>query len=141
MSEWTFEQKAESFRREINKRFVEENEAWKEIDQRELAEAKTKNPEYFKRYPELDEERNSFTWNIYQKSKIQISIHYGIKIIIPNTHVSSDIINMFDNTEVAWSKVFIEAKNIDNEAVIVLSVMIVDYWDDEKSEVWRNKIV
>lgn len=142
--EWTFADKADSFRNEIHKRFLEENEAWKKEDSLQLELAKRRSPDFIEVHPEYAELRQSFLWQIYQGSVIEISMDDGIKITLPRGFaITADVLHMFDSTEVAWSTPFIEAEIVEGEPVIVISIMVVDYWDDEMSMKWaeekRNK--
>ena len=139
-TEWTFEQKADSFRNEIRDRFIAENENWRKEEILQKEEVTMRDPGFLERNPDLKEVKDSTLWEIYHKTKIEITKSNGISIILPKGYaITPDVIDMFSNTEVAWSEVDIEAKLIDDEARIVLSIMLVDSWDDEESWQWREE--
>ena len=140
--EWTFEQKAECFRKEIRDRFVEENEEWRKEEAIQTEAVLKKYPGYYDRpgHEHLREITDSFFWRVYQESVIELTPAHGARIVLPTGFaIYSDFVEMFDNTEVAWSTTSMGPEIVNGEARIVLSIMLVDYWDDEMSRKWKEE--
>lgn len=140
--EWTFEQKAECFKKEIHARFTEENDAWKKENDLQKEAVLKKHPDYFDRpgHEHLKDNTDSFFWTIYQECVVEVTKLWGARIILPTGFaIYVDFVEMFEHTEVAWSTVSIQPGTVDGEARIVLSIMLIDYWDDERSRKWHEE--
>lgn len=139
--EWTEEQKADRFRAEIRERFEAENASWRAEEARDIERLKTEQPDYFaKQYSGFGQITDSFLWEIYTGTVIEISAETGVRIILPGRFsVGVDCIGMFEHTSVAWSRISVNAEIIDGVARVVLSLFFIDYWTDEREAAWRHE--
>lgn len=138
--EWSMERMAEQYRREVREAFEKENAAHRAEEAADLEKVKREKPEDFARLvkeaPHYGDVRDSFFWEIYQGSTISI-VNNSVDIVLPcGFAIRPDFVEMFEGTSVAWSKVSIGAEIIQGEAHVVLHLILIDYWDDDRNAQW-----
>jgi hypothetical protein len=139
--EWPMERLAEQFRREVRERFEKENVAHRAEEEADIAKvmADPESATRIARTPGLAETmtvRDSFYWDIYSSSTIEI-INNSVRIVLPRGFaIFRDFVEMFEGTSVAWSKVDVTAEIVDGEPRVVLHLILIDYWDDDRAAQW-----
>lgn len=142
--EWTSDQIYECYLAEVRMRFEAENASYLELERLELARMPAddvaKLPEHM-RAP-----KDSLFHEIYKATTIARENVNAVVITLPECGwaIGSDLLRMFENTEVAWTYLHLKAVPYwDDEgrpaARLVVEVMLVDYHDDERSHVWRAR--
>ncbi len=136
-TEWSSERVAEQFRSDVRERFEAENAVWLKVENEEIAKAKLERPGLFERNPDYIEVRNSFYWEIYSASKIEIE-NNSVRVVLPNFYaIYPDFVKFFGKTSVGWSSVSISAEVFgDDGPRVVLELFLIDYWDDERHAKW-----
>jgi hypothetical protein len=126
--QWPDELVAARFREEIHARFEAHNAAYREREATELEEVLHKHPD--KRGQPGYEVHDSFAWNIYKASEIKIDRNL-VTIVLPrDVGIFIKLVQMFDDTSVAWSKPFIGATIVGGEAHPTIEILLVATWND-----------
>jgi hypothetical protein len=146
---WTDQEIRNLFLDEVNERFEAENRAHRKETEEDEIRARAYSPH---EYDELAARgivgivSDSPLWELYKAT--QIIFDNGVRIILPPTEYADGVpiartpsfIRMFENTEAAWSGLWIEAELVDDIPRIVLSLCLVDSWDDARSSAWRKDL-
>lgn len=143
--EWPTERVAEQYRLDVRQAFEKENAVHRAEEAADLEKVKREHPEDYARhmrdpsYARAMTVRDSMFWEIYQGSTIEI-VSNSVRIILPRGFVIfPDLVEMFEDTSVGWSRVGVGAEIVDGEARIVLSLCLIDYWDDDRAAQWWAK--
>lgn len=136
-TEWTTEQVAEQFRRDIRERFEHERDTYMKRDNEDRDEVKAKFDAKGEPYPDwLLADRTSFFWEIYERTVIKVESN-AVQIVLPHGFgLFADFFAMFEGTSVAWSKPSVGATIIDGNAHVTIELILIDYWDDERQAKW-----
>jgi hypothetical protein len=144
MKEWPAERVAEQFRLEVRQAFERENATHRTEEAAEIEQVKA-DPKYADMlardpsYAAALTVRDSFYWEIYSSSDVQI-VNNSVKVILPRQlAIYPDFITMFEGTSVGWTKAAVEAEVIDGEAHVVLELILIDYWDDDRAAKWLTE--
>lgn len=134
MSEWSTERIVDQYRSEIQRAFEDENARWRAEETADLARALSEHPDSAALVGW--EIRDSFMWGIYASSTV-VGDRNSVRIVLPNGFaIFPDLIEMFNRASVVWSKACVGAEIVDGEAHVVVRVLLVDYWDDERAAKW-----
>jgi len=134
--EWPSEAVAEAFRVEIRARFEAHNVAYRAREAAELEQVLREHPE--ERGQPGYEVRDSGAWEVYQASEIRIDRN-SVMIVLPGYYrVGIDLVHLFDNTTMAWSRPVVGATIVDGEARPTIEIMLVATWTDELDTRWRK---
>lgn len=129
---WTTEQIADQFRLEVQQRFAAENEKYRQEDRAEIEKIVKETGSL----PDGLEERDSFFWEIYSNAEMRIEQN-AVEVLLPNGFaIYPDFIAMFGNISVDWSFPSIGAVLVDGEPRLVIRQILIDYWDDDRQEMW-----
>lgn len=130
------ERVADQFRQDVRERFEAENAEWLAEERTGIAKVKADCDAKGEPYPDWMVERNSFFWEIYSGSDIQIT-NNSVRVIVPNGFaIYPDFIAMFGGTSVGWSIPSVSAIIVDGEAHVTIELILIDYWDDERHVKW-----
>ena len=136
VAQWTDEEVARQFRLEVQQRFAAENEAYLRQERQEIAAIKAKLDAEGSPHPEWFAERDSFLWEIYSDSEIQIE-HNVVMVIVPRGFaIYTDFVEMFADTSVGWTVPSVGAEIIAGVAHAVIKLILIDYWDDTRHAAW-----
>lgn len=134
--QWSDDAVAEAFRSEIRARFEAHNVAYRAGEARDLEKALREHPQY--RGQPGFEVRDSAAWEVYQASEIRIDRNV-VTIVLPSWYsVGIDLVFLFDNTTVAWSRPTIGATIVDGEPRVTVEITLVATWTDEMAIKWRE---
>jgi hypothetical protein len=138
--EWSNERLAEQFRLEVRRAFEAENakhRAEEAAETEQLKRARGNEYEAFlKQHPHYIDVQDSGFWRTYVASDIQIDRN-SVKVVLPRgVSISPDFIEMFDGTSVAWSYAGVNAEIVNGEAHVVIKLILIDYWDDDRAAKW-----
>lgn len=134
--EWPMEKVAQQFRDDVRKRFERENAEWLKEEREAVEQLKAECDAAGKPHPDWLVEQNSFYWEIYSESKIDITSN-SVDVMLPNGFaVYPDFIAMFGKTSVGWSIPSVAARIVDGEARLCIHLILIDYWDDERHAKW-----
>jgi len=136
LPQWSDEVVAESFRSEIRTRFEAHNAAYRA---REVADLETVLREHPDKHGQPGYEvHDSGAWSFYQACEIRIERN-TVTIVAPAWYsVDMDLVHLFDNTTMAWSKPWIKAAIVDGEARVTIEIILVATWDDSMDAAWRK---
>lgn len=134
-SAWSTEKIVSQFRNEVHQVFVAENRRHLEEEAAEIAHTKIEHADYLAAHPETDLTiRDSLFWEIYRRSMFHIDGNH-VKIVLPTGFgLYSELIEMFGTTSVGWTRPSISAETVDNESRVVIDLLLVDYWNDDKAQ-------
>ena len=142
--EWSTDRKFQQFKTEVEARFVREREFWRDIFERETADARSKNPNFDAQCKawgigvEFDPSLDCLEWNLFEHSEILLEDGM-VKIILDSRYaLRPEWCHMFEMTSVAWSGLLMSAQIRNGEPRIVLDMMMIDYWDDEREAEWHK---
>jgi hypothetical protein len=139
--EWPTERVAEQFRLEVRQAFGRENAAYRAEETAEIEQIKA-DPENAARFENPSfaagmTVRDSFFWEIYSASDVQIK-NNSVKVILPRGYaIFSDFVEMFSGTSVGWSHASVGAEIVDGEAHVTVELILIDYWDDDRAAKWH----
>lgn len=134
MTEWTDAKKFAQFRAEIHRKFEAENAAWRAQEEAEIAALKLEGPIP----PELVV-RDSFYWEIYSRTVFKARAN-SVRAILPIGFAHRpEMIEMFGETSVGWSSASLSATIMNGEPHVVIDVLLIDSWDDERHAEWLAK--
>ena len=134
--EWPMERVAEQFRADIKACFERENAKWLAEERVAMTKIKADCDAKGKPHPDWMVERDSFYWEIYNASKIEIT-NNSVRVLLPNMFaIYPDFVSMFGKTSVGWSIPSVSAVLVDGEARLVIELILIDYWDDERHAKW-----
>lgn len=140
-NEWSYDRKFEQFKKEVRGRFVRENEFWRDVHDNDIRLARQKDPtfdENCRQHGISLEYDGCMEWDFYTGSEI-IHDHGMIRIVLGGSYaLRPEWINFFEDTSVAWSKVTIDAEMVNDKPRVVLHIMMIDYWTDEKEIEWHK---
>lgn len=134
--QWSDEAVAENFRAEIRARFEARNAAYRAREEAELAQVLRDHPEV--RGQPGYEVHDSGAWSFYQACEIRIDRN-TVTIVAPGASVDMDIVHLFDNTTMAWSKPWVKAAIVDGEPRATIEIVLVATWDDSLDAAWRKE--
>lgn len=130
------EKVAEQFRLDVRAAFEAENAEWLAEERAGIAKVKADLDAEGKPHPDWLVERNSFYWEIYNGSKIHIERN-SVKVLLPiGFAVYPDFIAMFGGTAVGWANPSVTATIVDGKPRVVIELILIDYWDDERQAKW-----
>jgi hypothetical protein len=139
--EWSAERVAEQFRLEVRQAFERENATYRAEEAADLKQVQAR-PEYAEMiardpsYAAAMAVHDSFFWEIYSSSDVQI-VNNAVKVILPRQFaIYPDFITMFEGTSVGWTKAAVDAEIVDGEPHVVLELILIDYWDDDRAAKW-----
>jgi hypothetical protein len=142
--EWLTERVAEQFRLEVRQAFEHENATHRAEEAAEIEQVKA-DPKYADMlardpsYAAVMTVRDSFFWEIYSDSDVQI-VNNSVKVILPRQFaIYPDFITMFEGTSVGWVKAAVGAEIVDGEPRVVIKLILIDYWDDDRAIAWHAK--
>lgn len=142
--EWSYDRKFQQFEAEIRDRFIKERDFWHKVHDYDLELARAKNPDFdqsCKGYGielTFDPEMDCPEWNLYINTKI-IHDHGMIRIILDSRYrLRPEWCELFNHTSVAWSLPGLMAEVIDSEPRVVLEIMMIDDWSDEREAEWHK---
>lgn len=138
MSEWTTEQIAEQFKLEVRRRFQSENLSHLAEERADIAKAIEEFAASGQPRPDwlMTTAHDSALWMTYEKSSIQIEVN-SVRVILPGDWtIGLDFFDMFDGTEMAWSLPAIGAELVDGQPRVVIDLVLVDSWDDDRHKAW-----
>lgn len=133
--QWPHEVVAENFRSEIRARFEAHNAAYRAREEAELAQVLLEHPE--KRGQPGYEVRDSGAWSFYQVCEIRIDRN-TVTIVAPGSSIDMDLVHLFDNTTMAWSRLWVKAAIVSGEPRITIEIVLVATWDDSMDAAWRK---
>ncbi len=133
--QWPDDVVAENFRSEIRARFEAHNAAFRAREEAELEQVLRDHPE--KRGQPGYEVHDSGAWRFYQACEIRIERN-TVTIVAPDASIDLDIVHLFDNTTMAWSKPWVKAAIINGEPRSTIEIVLVATWDDSLDAAWRN---
>jgi hypothetical protein len=134
--EWPMERVAEQFRLDVRAAFEKENAEWLAEERAAMVKIKADCDAEGKPHPDWCVERDSFYWEIYSGSKIDVDRN-SVKVLLPTGFaVYPDFIAMFGGTAVGWSIPSVSAEIVDGEARVVIELILIDYWDDDRQAKW-----
>ena len=142
--EWSDEEIQHAFLLEVRERFDAENARWRADEVRSLEEFKRDNPDDYARYanehPHIVAVRDSFLWELYQGCEFRWPAVNAVEVVMPDGFGLSlrDLKDMFDNTEMGWGLASVEATIIDGRPRVVVSVVLVDGYDDDRHREWER---
>lgn len=134
--QWSDEAVAESFRSEIEARFVAHNAAWREREAADLEVFLSTHPE--RRGQPGFEVRDSGEMLLYRQCEIRIDRNEVTVILPPDHDVTADLIHMFDNTTASWSRPSVSARTISGGPRLTIEITLVATWDDAMEAAWRR---
>jgi len=136
------ERVAEQFRLEVRQAFERENTAHRAEEAADLERAKA-DPKYAEMaardpgFAEAMAVRDSMFWEIYSGADIQIT-NNSVKVVLPRGYaIFADFVRMFEGTSVAWSYADVDAEIVDGEPHVVIKLILIDYWDDDRAAKWH----
>lgn len=136
MTGWSTDRIAEQYRAEVRGRFEAENAEWLAHERAAQAKIRAECDAEGRPHPDWMVERNSFYWDIITASVIEIDMN-AVRVVLPSGYaIYPDFIEMFCGTTVGWSKPSIGAEIADGEPRVVVELILVDYWDDEREAKW-----
>jgi hypothetical protein len=135
LPQWSDEVVAESFRSEIRARFEAHNAADRAREEVELEQVLREHPE--KRGQPGYEVHDSGAWSFYQACEIRIDRN-TVTIVAPGPSIDMNIVHLFDNTAMAWSKPWVKAAIVDGEPRVTIEIVLVATWDDSLDAAWRK---
>lgn len=126
--QWTDAQVFEAFAKQVRARFEAENAAWRAQETAELGKilaTRTERQDWMV-------VRDSFLWEVFEGCEMTYSLNMAM-ITLPDefAHFATTV-KMFDDTSVAWAHPRITAVG----DRVVLEVLLVDYWSDEREAEW-----
>jgi hypothetical protein len=134
-AEWSTERIEKAFRDELAERFRAHNEAYRKIEEDELAAVLAKHPE--KRGQPGYEVRDSFAKEFLDYCQIKVESN-TVTIVMPvGFAFRTDLIPLFDHTAMAWSRPNIGAVIVDGVARPTIEITLVATWTDEMDAKWR----
>lgn len=134
--QWPSDVVAEAFRAEIRARLEAHNAAYRTREEAELEQVLREHPE--KRDQPGYAVRDSGAWEIYQASEIRIDRN-AVTIVLPTFCVIGiDLVHLFDNTTMAWSRPSIGATIVDGDPRVTIEITLVATWTDEMDAKWRS---
>jgi hypothetical protein len=139
--EWSMERVAEQFRLEVRQAFEKENAAFRAEEEADLERLKA-DPEHAVRIArdshlaEALAVRDSLFWDLYSNADVQV-VNNSVKVVLPRgIAVYPDFIEMFNGTSVGWGKAAVDAEIVDGEPRVVIELILIDYWDDDRAAAW-----
>lgn len=138
-SPWTDEEIAQQFRLEVQQRFAAENAEHLRLEREEIVEVKAKYDVQGRAYPDWLAERDSFLWEIYSSSVIQIEANSVKVTVAQGFAIYADFIEMFGGTSVGWGLPSVGAEIIDGEPRVTIKLILVDSWDEDWHAAWLAK--
>jgi hypothetical protein len=130
------ERVAEQFRLDVRAAFEAENAEWLADERAAITTIKADLDAKGEPHPDWLVERNSFYWEIYNGSKIEIESN-SVKVLLPNGFaVYANFITMFGGSSVGWSIPSVTAAIVDDEPRVVIELILIDYWDDDRQAKW-----
>lgn len=134
--QWSDEAVASAFRTEIHNRFWLHNAAFRTREEIELQEVLRAHPE--KRGQPGYEVHDSTAWMTYRGSDIRIDRNVVTIVLPPGAPVGIDLLYMFDNTTVAWSRPLIGTLIVNDQAHVTIEILLVATWNDSLDTAWRK---
>lgn len=135
---WSTERVAEQFRLEVRQAFERENAAYRAEDAAEIERLRT-DPTFVDRLAQNPccadamTVRDSFFWEIYEGSNVRIASN-SVRVVVPRQFaIYPDFVAMFDQTSVGWSRASVNAEIVDGEPRVVVELVLVDSWDDDRA--------
>lgn len=140
--QWSDEEVQQQFYKDVRARFEAENAAYQAMDRHGIDKLLLDDPNFFERNEWAKDAfgiRNSFLWEILEGC--QFSYHFNrAEIVLPEGFaIGADVVNMFSNTAVAWGLPSISAKIIDGQPRLVIDVLLIDFWSDERQREWEEE--
>lgn len=142
-TEWTTEQVAAQCRLDVQRAFETENAEYRAWEAAQLAEIQAR-PGYADslaaspQHVDAMAVRDSFMWEIYARSKIDIT-NNSVTVILPTGFaIHTDLVEMFGADSVSWCTPSIGASIIDGEARVIIKLILIDYWDDDRAAEWAS---
>jgi hypothetical protein len=134
--QWTNEDLHACFEQEIRDRFARENAEYRALETAELAKLVAKEGERVLAIPGM-EVHDSFLWRLFEGCAFSFEQNQA-RVLLPEPYaITCDVIAMFDGTEAAWTRADIRAVLVDGVPHLQIYVLLVDYWDDDRSAAWR----
>ena len=135
-TQWSDEGVAEAFRAEIRARLEAHNAAYRAHAAAELEQVLREHPE--KHGQPGYAVRDSGAWEVYQASEIRIDRN-SVTIVMPRQRaIGIDLVHLFDNTTMSWSRPTIGATIVDGEPRVTIEITLVATWTDEMDAKWRT---
>lgn len=138
---WSNERIVEQYRAEIRAAFEAENRAWHDEEAADREKCEREDPVGWRRLVESGAAapRDSFLWEIYAGSEIRTDLN-SVSVLLPTGFaIGVDLIEMFERSSVTWTKADVGAEIVDGEARVVVELLLVDYWDDERAAEWEQR--
>lgn len=133
---WTTQRISDHWRAEIRARFEAQNAAFRAKDEAGIARLSAGQRAERVAIPHLAVGDSSI-WEIYQATDVSVDDSRA-RVVLPigcgpviGWTPTIDVLSMFDGARVSWSRAFVSAEVVYGAPRVVLTIFLVDYWDDE----------
>jgi hypothetical protein len=139
---WTTEQIADRYRLELRRKFEMDNAAYHAEQAADTEDFKRERgvparENFVREHPHYAEQRDSALWDLYTGLDLQIECN-SVRAVLPaNCSMFADLLEMFGSISVDWVKPCVDAEMINGEARLVVSLFLIDTWDDDRAAQWQ----